>query len=109
LFQKQKNKIKSLELSKNIFDLEAQLSKVLQNRVEIKLPSLNILNSKIVGHLTSKEYEITKDILDRKTNKEIAIKHSISINTVKFHLKNIHIKLNTANKKAVIKKIMDVV
>jgi len=104
-FQKQKNRIQALEFTKNIIELENQLSIILKDNTTIALPTIEILNSKLVGYLTNKEYQIISDILDEKTNAEIAKKHSVSINTVKFHLKNIHTKLDTPNKKAVIEKI----
>ena len=104
-FSKQKQKIRELEYDQNVLSLKQQLTNIVVRDNPIQLPSLDELNSKIVGNLTHKEYEIVKNVLDRKTNAEIAELHFISINTVKFHLKNIHIKLETANKKAVIEKI----
>lgn len=105
LLQKQKSKLKTLEYSENLMMLEKRISRLVSNKdQEVMLPAIEDLNSKIVGHLTQKEYEILKDILEHKTNNEIAKRHHISVNTVKFHLKNINIKLDTPNKKAVIEK-----
>ena len=44
--------------------------------------------------LTKKEIEILKDVAKGKINKEIAAEQFISVNTVKFHIRNIFNKLD---------------
>ena len=57
----------------------------------------NMLENKIDA-LTAREKEITKLIMDGLTNKEIAVKLSISTNTIKVHTKNIYHKLNVTDR-----------
>lgn len=68
-------------------------SKALNNREVIAMELI-----KLYG-FTLKEVEILQDLADKKTNKEIAGKHFISQNTVKYHIKNIFHKLEVKNRK----------
>lgn len=52
-----------------------------------------------IDKLSHREREIFNLISKGKTNKEIATELNISVNTVKFHLKNIYEKLNIKNRK----------
>ena len=52
------------------------------------------------GLLTSRENEILKHVYEGCSNKEIAKFCDCSVNTVKFHLKNIFSKLNVNNRKS---------
>ena len=52
------------------------------------------------GLLTARENEILKHVYDGCSNKEIAKFCDCSVNTVKFHLKNIFSKLNVNNRKS---------
>ena len=51
-----------------------------------------------IQHLTSREQEILELLSEGWTNNSIARKLAISINTVKYHLKKIFIKLGAANR-----------
>jgi len=53
---------------------------------------------KNVQHLTTREYEILQLISRGWSNPSIACKLSISINTVKYHLKRIFTKLQAKNR-----------
>lgn len=53
---------------------------------------------KQMQHLTSRELEILELLSKGWTNNSIARKMDISINTVKYHLKKIFIKLNAKNR-----------
>jgi DNA-binding NarL/FixJ family response regulator len=48
--------------------------------------------------LSERETEVLKQVAAGRPNRDIAIKLSISENTVKFHLKNIMMKLNVSNR-----------
>jgi two-component system response regulator DegU len=48
--------------------------------------------------LTSREFEILREIVHGLSNKEISNKFKISNNTVKAHLKNIYKKLGVRNR-----------
>lgn len=56
------------------------------------------MNELIATPLTEKEYEILCDVALGLTNKQMAEKQFVSVNTVKFHLKNIFIKLDVPNR-----------
>ncbi|AUC23146.1 hypothetical protein BTO15_14040, partial [Polaribacter sejongensis] len=53
--------------------------------------------------LSFREREIFNLIVSSKSNKEIAAEVNISVNTVKFHVKNIYGKLNIKSRKEVLK------
>lgn len=57
----------------------------------------------LLAELTSRELEIFNLISEGNSNKEIANKISVSVNTVKFHIKNIYEKLNIHSRKEVSK------
>ncbi len=73
---------------------------------EIEVLSVNIKddsNSDSIGNLSIREKEIFDLIVLGKSNKIIADDLNISINTVKFHVKNIYGKLNIKSRKEVLK------
>lgn len=72
---------------------------------EIELLNNNLDNdSKIkdIENLSIREREIFDLIVVGKSNKEIALEVNVSINTVKFHVKNIYGKLNIKSRKEVL-------
>ena len=52
-----------------------------------------------LNNLSLREREIFDLIVCSKSNKEIAAEINISVNTVKFHVKNIYLKLDIKNRK----------
>ena len=52
-----------------------------------------MINQRLTTNFTSKEVEILQDIFEGKTNRQLAEKHFISLNTVKTHVKSIYDKL----------------
>jgi LuxR family maltose regulon positive regulatory protein len=54
------------------------------------------------GKLTGQEFKIFLLMLDRLMNKEIAERLNITVDTVKFHIKNIYKKLEVNNRKQVL-------
>ncbi len=63
------------------------------------LPSCKDINQKIHTPLSEREYEVLKESLGGLKNAEIAEKLHISINTVKYHLRNVYQKLGVENRK----------
>lgn len=57
--------------------------------------------------LTNREEEIIKEMTEGRTYKEIAEKLGISINTVKYHVKNIYRKAGTSSKVRMIRTLYD--
>lgn len=61
------------------------------------------INSSLGERLTDREFEILNLALTNLSNSEIADKVHVSVNTVKFHLKNIYTKLGVSNRKEALK------
>jgi len=57
------------------------------------------INQKIVDPLSRREYQVLCETLKGLKNIEIARKLSISVNTVKYHLRNVYQKLGVENRK----------
>ena len=55
-----------------------------------------------IENLSVREREVFNLIVAGKANKEIASEVNISVNTVKFHVKNIYVKLNVKSRKEVL-------
>ena len=88
---------------------ELQVTALKQRVLELQLESpalqlsleLKELNNKITTPLTDREYDMLSFCIEGKSNQEMADKLFVSINTVKFHLRNIYQKLGVNNKKEV--------
>lgn len=52
------------------------------------------ISQRLAVSFTPKEVEVLQDIFEGKTNRQLAEKHFISLNTVKTHVKRIYDKLN---------------
>ena len=61
------------------------------------------INDSLQHALTDREFEILNLALSNLNNSEIADKVHLSVNTVKFHLKNIYQKLGVSNRKEALK------
>lgn len=71
---------------------------------ENKLPykSKDEIDSELISHLTDKEYQLLVDIREGLTNQQIAEKHENSLNTIKYHIKNLFSKLDVSNRTSAI-------
>ncbi len=65
-------------------------------------PEIERLNQKVSISLTKKEYTCLQHLCEGLTNKEMADKQFISVNTVKTHLKNLFQKLQVPNRTSAI-------
>ena len=74
---------------------------------QTSVPSFEKINEQIITPLTEKEYEIALELYEGISNKAIAEKHFISINTVKSHVKNIYSKLDVHHRTALIKRFQE--
>lgn len=76
-----------------------------------ELESMAITKTKIdaltMSPLTAKEFEFLIDMTKGITNSAMAEKHSISLNTVKFHIRNLLSKLEVANRAEALHKIIE--
>ncbi|UXX80834.1 tetratricopeptide repeat protein [Reichenbachiella carrageenanivorans] len=81
-----------------IDELRAKInSNLIQKGVALNV-TLESFNKKNHNDLTEREYEILKLAITQKSNSQIAEEVFVSVNTVKFHLKNIFNKLGVANR-----------
>jgi ATP/maltotriose-dependent transcriptional regulator MalT len=64
------------------------------------------INNKLVDPLTEREFETFTLSLAGQTNQEIANKLFVSINTVKFHLRNVYAKLGVSNRKEAVEYVV---
>jgi DNA-binding CsgD family transcriptional regulator len=86
-----------------------QVDALKQRVLELQLESsamessynLEDLNGKLQTPLTEREHEALALSLQGKSNKEIADELFVSVNTIKFHLRNIYQKLGVSNKKEI--------
>jgi DNA-binding NarL/FixJ family response regulator len=65
------------------------------------------LNQRLETPLTDREFEILKDIYEGNTNKQLAAKHFVSINTIKTHIQNIYDKLDVHSRAEAIAQLRD--
>ncbi len=70
-------------------------------RTQTPYKTLEAINQQWNSHLTTKEYEIMKDVAMGLSNEALAEKHFISLNTVKTHLKNIFFKVDIESRSQV--------
>lgn len=95
----QRFRLKKDLLSQEIDTLRAQIDTFFGGDIgQIDL-TLNRLNQGLHKSLTEREFEILNLAVSDKSNHEIADTIHISINTVKFHLRNIYEKLGVSNRK----------
>ena len=92
-------------------DLFTSLELAIYNFAQAQKPKVldrDVLNGRLDQPLTTKEFEIILDLFTGATNKQLAERHYVSVNTVKTHLKNIYDKLNVKTRTAVISLIQNV-
>lgn len=71
---------------------------VAEGRMAYPLLDVSRFGEEPPGNLTPKEHEVLKEVASGYANKEIAIILGVSLNTVKFHIKNIYDKLGFHNR-----------
>lgn len=70
------------------------------------LKDLTVINEKINNPLTSKEYVCLQHLTEGLTNKQMAEKQFVSVNTIKTHLKNLFMKIEVKNRTSAIQKVL---
>lgn len=95
---RQKARLEQKLLGEEIENLRLKINSLLGDSSAIKL-NLDELNLKLHQPLTEREFEILNLTVSDKTNNEIAEEVFVSVNTVKYHLKNVYEKLGVNNRK----------
>ena len=91
--------LKSQLLAAEVNELRAQIKTLFDgDATELGL-DLESLNTKLQEPLSGREFEILEFAISDLNNTEIADKIFVSVNTVKYHLKNIYHKLGVSNRK----------
>lgn len=97
--QRQKNALREQALMGELTELRNEINVLVSKYEEGFDANLETINEKLVEPLSEREFEALKLTIEGKQNREIAELLFISTNTVKFHLKNIYMKLGVNNRK----------
>ena len=100
--QWQKYNLRNQLLSKEIDELRWKINALVDGDPRNLNISLDEINTKLENALTEKEFRIFELALTEMNNKQIAEEVVVSVNTVKYHLKNIYEKLGVSNRNEVI-------
>ena len=73
-----------------------------------QIPDMETVSSQLSTPLTNKEYELLCAINEGMTNQQMAEKFFISINTVKYHLKNLFLKMDVPSRTDAIVKFREI-
>lgn len=71
--------------------------------------NLERINQSLLSPLTEKEFQALQDIYLGLTNKQMAGKHFVTVNTIKTHLQNLYDKLNAGSRSEAMAKIRELV
>lgn len=96
---RQRFRLKKELLSQEIDNLRLQINALVgkgSEEIDIKIEEVN---QNLKETLSEREFDILLLAMTDKTNREIADEVFISVNTVKYHLKNIYEKLGVSNRK----------
>lgn len=102
---RQKSQLNQRLLHEEIENLKLKISSLLGDSDAIQLDR-KTLNDNLHQPLSEREFEILNLTISDKTNKEIADTVYLSVNTVKFHLKNVYEKLGVSNRKEALQLIV---
>ncbi|MEQ8688254.1 MAG: LuxR family transcriptional regulator [Imperialibacter sp.] len=92
-------KAKRLQLEAEVNEMRTKIKVVLNQDAEVLGLELDDVNQRLAQPLSEREFEILTHALSNLNNSEIAEKVFVSVNTVKYHLKNIYEKLGVTNRK----------
>lgn len=91
-----------------IASLEIAISNHAMEMVQARPPlRLEKINQRLLSPLSDREFDVLKLACQGVTNKQIADKLFVSVNTVKTHLKNIYLKLEVGTRYQVMQKLKD--
>ncbi len=92
-------KAKRLQLEAEVNEMRTKIKVVLNDDAQALNMELDAINQRLAQPLSEREFEILTHALSNLNNSEIAEKVYVSVNTVKYHLKNIYEKLGVTNRK----------
>ncbi len=80
----------------------------LHNYAQSQIPGgldLDQLNAKIVKPMTKREFSILKHIYHGKTNLQMAQSEYLSVNTIKYHIKQLYVKLDANSRSSLLARV----
>lgn len=98
----QKFRLKQALLLKEVDELRWKINAMIEGDPKDVHITFEDLNGKLKTPLTEREFDILELALSELSNKEIAEKVFVSVNTVKYHLKNIYEKVGVSNRNEVL-------
>lgn len=103
-----KNRKRQQLLEKELAELRNQIKILLEGDTSELEVDLSKLNHCLNTPLTEREFEILTHAVSDLNNSQIADKVFVSVNTVKYHLKNIYEKLGVSNRKQALEYVVRV-
>ncbi|WP_221409447.1 tetratricopeptide repeat protein [Marinoscillum furvescens] len=103
-----RSRMKEKLLIAEVNELRARIRGILDFKPEQVGVAKEQINESLEETLSDREFEILNLVLSNKSNGQIAEELFVSINTVKFHLKNIYTKLGVSNRKEALKFVVQV-
>ncbi|MEM8896185.1 MAG: tetratricopeptide repeat protein, partial [Bacteroidota bacterium] len=94
-----RSNVKRKLLESEINQLRLQIKGIVEGSADAMGITIEHVNSSIEDPLSEREFEVLSLALTDVSNTEIAEKTFVSVNTVKYHLKNIYGKLGVSNRK----------
>ncbi len=79
--------------------LQGKLEALIKNDPESFNIKIKDINGQLDNPLSEKEFEVVKFIFTKKSNVEIGTELELSVNTIKYHFKNIYKKFGVSNRK----------
>ena len=98
-----RNKTRSELLQSEINELRLRIKGILDFKPEDAGIVMEDINKSLKEPLSDREFEVLNLAISNKNNQEIADTIFISVNTVKYHLKNIYTKLGVSDRKEALK------
>lgn len=98
-----RHRLREEQMKVELQDLRSKITGMLESRPDAIDLTFESLNTKLNTPLSEREFEVLNLILSDLTYQEVADRLHVSINTVKFHLRNIYEKLGVNNRKEALK------
>ncbi len=99
-------KAKRLQLEAEVNEMRTKIKVVLNEDSQALNMDLEDFNKRLAQPLSEREFEILTHALSNLNNSEIADKVFVSVNTVKYHLKNVYTKLGVHNRKEAVEYVV---
>jgi len=82
----------------------------LYNYSQMQIPGgldIEVLNAQLFNSISEREFSILLHVYNGKTNKQMAGLEFLSVNTIKYHIKQLYIKLNATSRSSLLARVRD--